>query len=65
VPLGDAVCAVDVLLDEPGEQLEQRDARVVQVVVGPAGRVAREERAALLDEVVPAASVEVRERQRH
>ena len=44
VALGDAVDAVDVLLDEPREQLEQRDAGIRCVVVGPLRRVARDQR---------------------
>src|SRR5258705_55300 len=65
VALGYPVDPVDVLLDQVGEQLQQGHARVVQVVIGPAGREARDQRARLLDEVVPAARVEIECGERH
>ena len=65
VAVGDPVDPVEVGLHHPGKQIQQRDARIRDVVVGPLRRVSRDERPALVDEVGPPAVVEVGKRKRH
>jgi hypothetical protein len=60
--VGYAVDTVNVLLDQPREQLDQRDPRIVNIVIGPRGRVARDQRRSLLDQVRPVARVEIGKR---
>ena len=52
-------------LAHPGEQLQQRDARVARVVVGPARGRPRQVRAQFGDQVRPGTVVELRQRYRH
>ena len=52
-------------LGQPGEQLDQGDAGVGRIVVGPFRRVAGDQRARFLDQVGIAAIVEIGEGQRH
>ena len=56
---------VDDHLRHPGIQLEQRDARVRRVVVGPLRAVARDEAHGLVHDLLPRAVVEIRNRQGH
>ncbi len=65
VAIGHAVELVAVHLRDPREQLHQRDAGIVKIVVGPLGRVERNERATFFDQVRPAPIVEIGKRQRH
>ncbi len=50
--VADEADPIDLLVDHPGQQVEQGDAGIVQIVVGPIRRVARDQRPALLDESV-------------
>jgi hypothetical protein len=54
----DAVELVELHLGEPREELQECDAGVVDVVVGPARREARDERARFLDQLGPRPVVE-------
>ena len=58
--VADEADAIDLLVDDPGQEIEQGDAGVVQIVVGPLRRVARDQRPALLDEGVEGDRVEGR-----
>ena len=59
VPVGHAVEAVDELVGHPGEQLDERDAGVGDVVVGPLRAALLDEPLGVVDEVLEAAVVEV------
>ena len=57
--------AVDDHLRHPGVELEQGDARIRLVVIGPLRTVARDEAHGLVHDLLPRAVVEVRNRQGH
>ena len=59
-PVGHLVDPVQHHLAHPGEQLDQRDAGVGQVVVGPLRGVAGDQPLRLVDDVLEGAVVEVR-----
>jgi hypothetical protein len=65
MPVRDAVDPVEVHLRDPGEQLDERYAGIVGVVVGPFRGVQGNERATLFDEVRPPAVVQDGKRERH
>ena len=65
VACSDAIEPKHIRFGHPREQLDERDTGIVDVVIGPSGRVARNQGAPLLHQVRPAAIVEVRQGQRH
>ena len=56
---------IDRRFRQPGIKLDQHDARVMDVEVGPDWRVARDQRTALVHEVGPAAIVEIWRKRGH
>jgi hypothetical protein len=65
VALGHAVEPVEQLVGHPREGLDERDAGVGDVVVGPLGAALLDEALGIVHEVLEAAIVEVRRLQRH
>ena len=65
VPVRDPVQPVDQLVDHLGERLDQRDARVADVVVGPVGRALLHQALGVVDQRLEVAVVEVRGGQDH
>ncbi len=59
------VDAVDQHLGHPGEELDQRHARVADVMVGPLRAVLRDHALGLIHEILEAAIIKVDRRQRH
>jgi hypothetical protein len=65
VAVRDPVETVEKLVRHPGERLDQGDTRVRDVVVGPFRAVLLDEPLRVVDEVLEAAVVQVRDRQGH
>ena len=65
MPVRDPVQPVDQLVHHLGERLDQRDARVADVVVGPVGRALLDQALGVVDQVLEVAVVEVRGGQDH
>ena len=63
--LGDQVGTVEQRVAEPGEQLDQRAPRVAEARIRPLGRVRRNSRDQVFDQVVEATIVEAGRRDRH
>ena len=60
-----SVESVDQLIDQVGEGLDQGDARIGHVVIGPLGIAQLHESLRLVDEILESAIIEIRCGKRH
>ena len=57
--IGNSIQLIDIHLREKRKQLEQRYARVVDVVIRPIWRVKRDDRSGLIHQVRPSAIIQI------